>query len=242
MCREHASTITNAHTVRRRPVRGSSHIPSGRSRSAPADPGGGQSRSTVTWARRASSGRFARTHRRTLATRRVQTRLVDQTLVDRRRRHPRLELGGDVVAVRLDPRPGHLPQPGVAQLREPARHQPAPVAPRPSAGHPARSPPPGPGRCTCAGSCGPPPSSPPAHAATGPHTSGSKSPQYRSLRRSSSPQWLHPRCSATRRTLASTEDQTRHRHARRPLEEFRDRRLGELRDRQPLTLGELLDR
>jgi Transposase DDE domain group 1 len=28
MCREHASTITNAHTVRRRPLPGSSHIPS----------------------------------------------------------------------------------------------------------------------------------------------------------------------------------------------------------------------
>src|SRR4051795_6854539 len=35
-----------------------------------------------------------------------------------------------------------------------------------------------------------------------------------------------PRCSATRRTLASTEDQTRHRHARRSLEEFRDRGWG----------------
>jgi hypothetical protein len=28
MCREQHSTITNAHTVRRRPVAGSSHIPS----------------------------------------------------------------------------------------------------------------------------------------------------------------------------------------------------------------------
>ena len=27
MCREQHSTITNAHTVRRRPLRGSSHIP-----------------------------------------------------------------------------------------------------------------------------------------------------------------------------------------------------------------------
>lgn len=43
--------------------------------------------------------------------------------------------------------------------------------------------------------------------------------------------------SATRHRLASTEDQTRHRHARPPPGEFHDRRAGELRDRQPLTLG-----
>ena len=58
---------------------------------------------------------------------RVQPALVGQTLVDRRRSHARLELGGDVVAVRFDPWPGHLPQPGIAQIREPARHQRAPV-------------------------------------------------------------------------------------------------------------------
>jgi len=55
--------------------------------------------------------------------RRLQTVLVAQPLIDRRRRHPRLELLGDVVTVDLDHRPCHLPQPGVDQLREPAPHQ-----------------------------------------------------------------------------------------------------------------------
>ena len=57
----------------------------------------------------------------------VQPALINQPLMNRRRGHPGLEPAGDVVAVRLDPRPGHLPQPAVGQLREPARHQRAPV-------------------------------------------------------------------------------------------------------------------
>jgi hypothetical protein len=39
--------------------------------------------------------------------------------MDRGHRDPGLELPGDVVVMRLDRRPGHLPQPGVRQLREP---------------------------------------------------------------------------------------------------------------------------
>jgi hypothetical protein len=64
---------------------------------------GGVSRSTVTCSRRSSSGRLARTHR----------------LVDRRHRHAAFELLDDVVPVRLDRRPGHLPQPTIPQRREP---------------------------------------------------------------------------------------------------------------------------
>jgi hypothetical protein len=59
--------------------------------------------------------------------RRPQTLLIDQALMDRRRAHPHLELGGDVVPMALDHRPAGLPQPGVDQLREPVDHQRAPV-------------------------------------------------------------------------------------------------------------------
>ena len=90
MCREHASTITNAHTVPA-PARspGRPTCPVGRSRSAPPAPAGGSSRSTVTAARRASSGRFAAHLPPQRRHRAVQPLLVTQPLMDRRLRSPR---------------------------------------------------------------------------------------------------------------------------------------------------------
>ena len=52
-----------------------------------------------------------------------QALLISQSLPDRRLRHRRFQLLHDVVAVHRDRRPGHLPQPGIRQLREPAPHQ-----------------------------------------------------------------------------------------------------------------------
>jgi hypothetical protein len=46
-------------------------------------------------------------------------------LVNGRHPHPGLQLGGDVLVVLADRRPGHLPQPGVSQSREPAPPTPA---------------------------------------------------------------------------------------------------------------------
>ncbi len=48
-----------------------------------------------------------------------QPTLITQPLVNRGHRHPGRQLGDDVIAVPLDRRPGHLPQPGIGQLREP---------------------------------------------------------------------------------------------------------------------------
>ena len=72
---------------------------------------------------------------------RVQAVLVAQPLMDRRDRHPRRQLVGDVVAVGLDARPRHLPQPVIDQLWEPLGHQPPPVGlghRRPARRHPGR--------------------------------------------------------------------------------------------------------
>ncbi len=52
-----------------------------------------------------------------------QPPLVPQPLVDRRHPHPGLELRGDVIVVLADRRPGHLPQPGIGQFREPLPDQ-----------------------------------------------------------------------------------------------------------------------
>jgi len=47
---------------------------------------------------------------------------------------------------------------------------------------------------------------------------------------------------ATRQEPVVCRGPDRHQHARPPPGEFRDRQLGELRDRQPLALGEFRDR
>jgi hypothetical protein len=67
--------------------------------------------------------------------------LVSQPLVNRRLGHPRRQLRGDVIAVRADLSPGHLPQPRVGQLREPLLHQASPLRlghRRPARRHPRR--------------------------------------------------------------------------------------------------------
>ena len=51
--------------------------------------------------------------------RRRQAVLITQPLPDRLDRHPRLQLAGDELMVLADLAPGHLPQPGIGQLREP---------------------------------------------------------------------------------------------------------------------------
>ena len=67
--------------------------------------------------------------------------VISQPLMNRRDRHAGLQLLADVVMVRLDRRPGHLPQPGISQLREP---RPGPGIPlrlaqrRPARHHPCR--------------------------------------------------------------------------------------------------------
>ena len=71
---------------------------------------------------------------------RRQAVLIPQPLPDRRHPHPGLQLPRDVVAVLPDRRPGHLPQPGIGQLREPLPHQVLPLAlalRRPTARHDA---------------------------------------------------------------------------------------------------------
>ena len=52
-----------------------------------------------------------------------QAMLITQPLMDRRHPHAGLQLGGDVVVMHRDRRPGHLPQPGVSELREPGPHK-----------------------------------------------------------------------------------------------------------------------
>ncbi len=55
-----------------------------------------------------------------------QPPLITQPLMDSGHRHPGLHLLHDVIAVPGNRRPGHLPQPGVSQLREP---RPRPLLP-----------------------------------------------------------------------------------------------------------------
>jgi len=125
-------------------------------------------------------GQIRLIQRRRPGHRRLQTVLVAQPLVDRRRGHPLLQLPVDVVAVRLDRRPRHLPQPGVDQL---LRTTPAPAEPTrcwaPPA-HPGRTRPPGPAPGTCAPSCGPPPARWPTRSSAAPHTSEPRSQSRRS--------------------------------------------------------------
>jgi hypothetical protein len=52
-----------------------------------------------------------------------QALLIAQPLVNRRHPHPGLQLPGDELVVPADRRPGHLPQPGVGQLRKPVPDQ-----------------------------------------------------------------------------------------------------------------------
>ena len=60
--------------------------------------------------------------------------------MDRGHGDPGLQLRDDVIAVRLDRRPGHLPQPGIGQLREPLPRQLRPLAPRSPAAPPGTIP------------------------------------------------------------------------------------------------------
>ena len=61
--------------------------------------------------------------------RRRQPMITGQPLPDRLHRHPGLELGGDELMVLADLRPGHLPQPGIGQFREPPRDPLPPLLP-----------------------------------------------------------------------------------------------------------------
>ena len=66
---------------------------------------------------------------------------VAQPLVNGRHPYPGPQLSDDVVVVHGDHRPGHLPQPGISQLREPAPHQLRPLLlalRRPARGDPRR--------------------------------------------------------------------------------------------------------
>ncbi len=70
-----------------------------------------------------------------------QPPLIPQPLPDRGDRDPGLQLRDDVIAVLRDRRPGHLPQPGIGQLREPFARQPRPLLlahHRPARHHPGR--------------------------------------------------------------------------------------------------------
>ena len=68
--------------------------------------------------------------------------LITQPLMDRRHRHIRLQLTGDVLVMGSDRRPGHLPQPRIRQLREPLPHPGGPLRlaqRRPARAHPRRN-------------------------------------------------------------------------------------------------------
>ena len=70
-----------------------------------------------------------------------QPMLIAQPLMHRGHRDPGLQLPGDVLLMRLDRRPGHLPQPGISQLREPLPRQLRPpllADRRPARPHPGR--------------------------------------------------------------------------------------------------------
>ena len=70
-----------------------------------------------------------------------QPALIPQPLMDRRNRDPGLQLPGDELVMGLDRRPGHLPQPGIGQLREPLPRQFGPPLlgdRRPARAHPGR--------------------------------------------------------------------------------------------------------
>ena len=70
-----------------------------------------------------------------------QPPLITQPLMNRRHRHIRRQLGGDELVMLSDRRPGHLPQPGIGQLREPHPHPGSPLGladRRPARAHPRR--------------------------------------------------------------------------------------------------------
>ena len=169
---------------------------------------------------------------------RVQALLVAQPLMDRRHRHPRAQLPGDPVPVRVYHRPRHLPQPVIDQLREPFRREPAPIGPHPSAA--ARSRPRPPGRCTCAASCDPTPRlaassfcDRPAYQWVKISTTSTTSKVLANVRSRS-------RCSATRRSLWSSTGPTRERHPRAAYGELRDRRVGNYLIASPSNLGNFM--
>ena len=106
-----------------------------------------------------SSGRFAATYRRKLATLRRQAALVPQPLVDRRHPHPGLQLRDDVIAVHAR---SPATSPAAAGYRPAPGTTPGPAPPTRSslfAARPAPCPPPPPERRTSGASCGPPPGS-----------------------------------------------------------------------------------
>ena len=135
--------------------------------------------------------------------------------MDRRHGHPGLELGGDVVAVRAR---SAARTPAATRRRTAPGTSPSPACanrPRPSAGHPARSQPPEPAEVLA------------QRLAVHPRLAANSCcdrPAYQWIKISTTSitskvllaTVAPPRCSATRRRLASTEDQTRHRHARPP--------------------------
>ena len=85
-----------------------------------------------------------------------------------------------------------LPPPAPRQAPVSAfTHERAPAPPRYPAARPALIPAARAGAVYLRWVCGPHPNWPRARAGTGPHTSGSKPPRCRSIRTSSSPQWLH---------------------------------------------------
>ena len=172
--------------------------------------------------------------------RRLEPALIVQPLPDRLLRHSQLQLRDDVVTVRLDLRPGDLPQPRVGQLREPVPHQHRPLRLRPR--RPARR---HPGlqrrgqvllhRLAIHTQAGRDLTLRPARI-----------PVDQDLRHvnhvESSPR--HPGSHRSDPTEAAFEMRGPHqrRHARHPGAELRERRPAELRERQTPQPGELRER
>ena len=169
----------------------------------------------------------------------TQAALIPQPLPDRRHPHPRRQLRGDVVVVHGDRRPGHLPQPGISQLREPAPHQLRPLllALRRAARDDTR----GLGRRDVL----------PQRLAVHPQALGhlvlrpARMPVHQDLGNvdhvERPPRHRPPAVVADGRKVAPSRWPGPPRHARHPQGELRERG-GELRERQPLRPGELRER
>jgi hypothetical protein len=165
--------------------------------------------------------------------------LITQPLMNRRHRHPGLQLLTDELVMLADRRPGHLPQPGIGQLREPPTHQLGRFLRRP--GRAARRD----ACCLCRsdvltqrlavhaqarGHLVLRPARMPVHQNLG-HVDHVETP----------PRHQPPVLVPDGRKVAASRWPGPPRHARHPHGELRDRG-GELRDRHQLTGGELLER
>ena len=162
-----------------------------------------------------------------------QAVLIAQPLMDRRHPHPGLQLGADVLVMLPDRRPGHLPQPGIGQLREPAPHQLRPFLL--ALGRPARNDPRRSRRADVLAQrlavhiqalshLAQRAARMPVHQDLGDIDHVERSPCHR------------PPVVADGRKVAPSRWPGPPRHARHPHRELRERG-GELRERQPLNLG-----